>query len=206
MSSPDRQLRFGRYAFALFTIGAVAVVLLEIVEQQGIIGKLTEGVARFAVFLPLLIIFVALSRKPYFSVSIRCAALVSAAAAGTDMILSITEDIQSLENVPLIGLYSEARLSIETVLKGTWVCSVLCLFYLLFRSVEDAQRQTVQRERLSAMGEMANSLAHDLNNTLSPVVGYRDERRRAASLSRTVLLNQDQWWRSWPFRFFRHRP
>jgi signal transduction histidine kinase/CheY-like chemotaxis protein len=38
--------------------------------------------------------------------------------------------------------------------------------------LENAQRQLVQRERLSALGKMASGVAHDLSNTLAPVVMY----------------------------------
>jgi len=176
-------LRFGWHALALFVVGAAAVVLLEILEQRGIIAKLTEGVARLAVFLPLLTIFVVLSRKPYFSASVRWAVLVCAVAAGAEITLSVTEDIRFLENVAVIGHHSPARPGIEKVLMGTWVCSVFCLSYLLLKSAENTQRLTVQRERLRAMGEMSHSLAHDLNNTLSPVVGYAELLQRASGLS-----------------------
>jgi len=164
-------------------IGAVFVVLLEIAEQQGIIGKLTEGVARFVVFLPLLTIFVVLSHKPYFSAAVRCAVLVCAVAAAAEMALGVTEDLRFLRNVAVIGRSSSARPVIEKMLMGTWICSVFCLLYLLLKSAERAQRQTVQRERLRAMGEMSHSLAHDLNNTLSPVVGYAELLQRASGLS-----------------------
>lgn len=38
--------------------------------------------------------------------------------------------------------------------------------------LEQAQKQLVQRERLSAVGAMASGIAHDLNNSLSPVIVY----------------------------------
>lgn len=183
MSSPDRQLRFGWHALALFMIGAAAVVLLGMLEQQGIIGRLTEDMARFVVFLPLLIILVVLSRKPYFSASIKWAALVCAVSAMVEMALSVTEEVRSLEKVAVIGNHSAVRPVIENLLAGAWICSIPYLFYLLLKSVEAAQRQAVQRERLRAMGEMSHSLAHDLNNTLSPVVGYAELLQRASGLS-----------------------
>ncbi len=55
--------------------------------------------------------------------------------------------------------------------------------------LENSERQLVQRERLSTLGKMASGVAHDLNNTLAPVVmysrllaesesGYTDEEKR----------------------------
>ncbi|HXI19210.1 MAG TPA: ATP-binding protein, partial [Chloroflexota bacterium] len=40
--------------------------------------------------------------------------------------------------------------------------------------LETAQQRLVQQERLRALGEMAAGIAHDLNNALSPVVGFSD--------------------------------
>ena len=34
------------------------------------------------------------------------------------------------------------------------------------------QRQIIQQERLSALGQMASGIAHDLNNTLTPILGF----------------------------------
>ena len=36
------------------------------------------------------------------------------------------------------------------------------------------QRQVIQQERLSAIGQMASGIAHDFNNTLMPIVGFAD--------------------------------
>ena len=46
-----------------------------------------------------------------------------------------------------------------------------------------AQQQLVQRERLSALGQMASGVAHDLNNTLTPVVNYTHLLSRHADFS-----------------------
>lgn len=40
--------------------------------------------------------------------------------------------------------------------------------------LEDAQEQLVQQERLRAISELASGIAHDLNNTLAPVVAYSE--------------------------------
>ena len=41
-------------------------------------------------------------------------------------------------------------------------------------SLEAAQQQIVQQERLRALGQMAAGIAHDLNNALSPVAGFSE--------------------------------
>lgn len=40
--------------------------------------------------------------------------------------------------------------------------------------LKQTQQQIIQQERLRALGEMAGGVAHDLNNTLSPVLGYAE--------------------------------
>jgi PAS domain S-box-containing protein len=55
----------------------------------------------------------------------------------------------------------------------------------LQRTLEElsgAQEQVIQQERLRALGEMASGVAHDLNNTLSPILGYTDLLGRASDL------------------------
>jgi len=183
MSSPHHHVRFGWQALALFATAAVAVALLEIAQQQQLIGKLTEGLARFVVFVFLMSVFVILSRKPYLPTSVKCAVLVCAVAAAFEMFLGVTEDIPSLENVAIVGDNSRTRIVLEKVLTGIWVCSLLSLLYLLLKSVENAYQKIVERERLSALGEMSHGLAHDLNNTLSPIVGYTQLLEKALGLA-----------------------
>ncbi len=41
-------------------------------------------------------------------------------------------------------------------------------------ALEATQKQVVRQERLQALGQMASGIAHDLNNALSPVVGFAE--------------------------------
>ena len=51
------------------------------------------------------------------------------------------------------------------------------LYDTLQRAYEDlrtTQQAITQQERLQALGQMASGIAHDINNALSPIVGYTD--------------------------------
>jgi FixJ family two-component response regulator len=40
--------------------------------------------------------------------------------------------------------------------------------------LRDTQQQIIQRERMHALGRMANGIAHDFNNTLAPILGFSE--------------------------------
>lgn len=46
--------------------------------------------------------------------------------------------------------------------------------------LKDTQDQLVAQERLGALGEMSRGIAHDINNLLTPILGYADLMVRAA--------------------------
>jgi signal transduction histidine kinase/ActR/RegA family two-component response regulator/HAMP domain-containing protein len=43
-----------------------------------------------------------------------------------------------------------------------------------YEDLRETQRAVMQQERLRALGQMASGVAHDINNALSPVVGYTE--------------------------------
>ncbi len=43
-----------------------------------------------------------------------------------------------------------------------------------YNELRQTQRTVMQQERLKALGQMASGIAHDINNALSPVVGFAD--------------------------------
>jgi len=43
-----------------------------------------------------------------------------------------------------------------------------------YEELRDNQKSILQQERLRALGQMASGVAHDINNSLAPVVGYAD--------------------------------
>ena len=40
--------------------------------------------------------------------------------------------------------------------------------------LKEAQEEVIQRERMLALGRMANGIAHDFNNTLAPILGFSE--------------------------------
>ncbi len=44
----------------------------------------------------------------------------------------------------------------------------------LYEDEQRAHRQVVQQERLTALGQMASGIAHDINNAIAPVLGFSD--------------------------------
>src|SRR5213075_951298 len=43
-----------------------------------------------------------------------------------------------------------------------------------YNDLRRSQETVMQQERLKALGQMASGIAHDVNNALSPVVGFAD--------------------------------
>ena len=43
-----------------------------------------------------------------------------------------------------------------------------------YEQLRETQQTVVQQERLRALGQMASGVAHDINNSLTPIIGYSD--------------------------------
>jgi signal transduction histidine kinase/ActR/RegA family two-component response regulator/HAMP domain-containing protein len=54
---------------------------------------------------------------------------------------------------------------------------------LAYNELRQTQQNVMQQDRLRALGQMASGIAHDINNALSPVVGFADLLTRSESLS-----------------------
>lgn len=198
MSSSLR--RFAANAFSVFVTGAVAIMLFEIAERNDLISNLTESVARFAVW-SLLVVLLLASAGP-LSAAARSALRICVFGLLVDFGLDVIEDIDRLNQLPLIGGGSRWRHTVEKGAVSVWGCGAFYLLYVLMRDLDssfselkkqdaekaqlnqqlrrtisdlkEAQAQVVQQERLSALGQMATGVAHDLNNALTPVVAFSD--------------------------------
>jgi signal transduction histidine kinase len=184
---------FTRILLIFFSIGCGFILLFETAEQLDFIGKLAESFGRLLVWTVLLVILAYVARRVSLEQKVWIAGVTCGLFILIGLLFGVTEDIQQLDAVPLIGHDSDLRKFIEKAVICGWSCSILFLVFYLVRSLErghnslraevrertraleqlqEAEHKALQRERLSALGEMASGVAHDLNNALSPVVIY----------------------------------
>ena len=116
-------------------------------------------------------------------------------ASVRDTFLSFTEDVPQWREISLIGANSRVSPVIESIASASWMIGGFMLIFASIAAIQKNQRQLkhrnerlettvstlketqqklVQRERLSALGQMAGGVAHDLNNTLAPIVAYSE--------------------------------
>ena len=160
--------KFASSAFFVFVLGSATVLAFAIAERGDIISKFSESSARLAVCSLLLLYLISsargLPRKARFGVYF-CSAFLFA-----ELVCEVIEDVDALDRLVLVGRASYWRHTVEKTLVACWTCGAFYLMYVLMRELEVAQAQIVKQERLSALGEMASGIAHDLNNALTPVV------------------------------------
>jgi len=77
-------------------------------------------------------------------------------SSGADRVVSVVRDVTELKSVArnLTETISQLNISLE--------------------QTRSAQEQMIRQEKIYSLGLMASGIAHDLNNTLGPVVGYAD--------------------------------
>lgn len=192
--------RFAARTLAAFIVGSVFVMFLEVAERQELIAKLTESALRLAVWSVLVVVLLYYSRA--VSASARLAFQFCTLSLLFDLSLDVIEDIEALNQLPIIGGESRWRHTIEKVAVSCWACGAFCLMYVLMRDLDSSlsavkkqnseinqlnsqlrstigdlqtvQGQIVQQERMAALGQMASGVAHDLNNALSPVLAFSE--------------------------------
>ncbi len=186
MKTTTQDSKFAWLALRVFAGLAVWVFVLKTAEQFDVLQPVVVSLLRLV---PSLMCFVWLawhSLRVHVSLAIRISFLIFVFSIFTEMILSVTEDVAAWDHVAVIGRASQTRRVIERVVTTGWFFSGFYLVVLMVKSLEqyrktleatvielnDAQQQNIRRERLSALGQMASGIAHDLNNTLTPAVTY----------------------------------
>ena len=164
-------LRYAGQAIALFAVGAVLVSVLELFEDRDLITKEIEGLIRFAACGTLVVFLISLTVRAPISETMRFVIVIGCVALTAEYLISYTEDVRSLDSIPLIGRRSEARRLLEPTFSAIWT---LMLFFVAYRSVRGLRSlhtQALRQERLRAIGEMTSGITHDLNNALTPLIG-----------------------------------
>ena len=188
MNSTQQDSQFAWKTVCAFYALGTWIFLLKIARSNAFITPLTEGLLRL---IPGVLFFAGiawLSRGSRMSKVLRVTFFVFATSICAEMTLGVTEDIRRFDDVMIIGNNSDARENIERLLSGVWFGTGFFLIFLMVKSLEQKSRQletalseldkaheqNIRRERLAALGEMASGIAHDLNNTLAPVVAYSE--------------------------------
>ncbi len=186
MKTAKQDSRFAWRVLCLFFVWGVWNILVGNAGDLGYIDEVTESLIQFIPFVLGFAVMLWYSRQSQVSTSIKLIFLMLSVSVSATLFLNITEDIPALNDVAFIGKDSRARLLLEYILRGAWIASGFSLVYLMVHDLQktsrllekalgdlnEAQAQNIQRERLAALGEMASGIAHDLNNTLTPVVTY----------------------------------
>lgn len=96
--------------------------------------------------------------------------MLEEARAGTER---VSRELQAVQNekeslqVKIVSTEAKLRdLFGEKALQGD--------LQTAYESLRETQQRVVQQERLRALGQMASGIAHDINNSLTPIMGYAD--------------------------------
>lgn len=198
-AGPGSGAQFALRFLILFAVGSAAVWALEVAEHQGAISKLGESSARLVICSILLSALAISARR--LERSVRFAVTLCIVFLGAELGFEILEDLRVISAL-FNGFWKHA---IEKFIVACWTCAGFYLIYSLvngldksnaalrirdremqtshrelqaaMESLKLAQAQTIEHERMSALGRMASGVAHDLNNALTPV----------ESLSRAML-------------------
>lgn len=181
-----------RYTFIASMVAYLGVLILDLIERAGWIGQATESGLRFAMVAAVVGSISLYARGGNLTRTARTALLASTIMLTLHQFLRFSADVTAWDSIPVIGNLGAAHEFAEKGLRGLWACGFIVFYFSMVKSAEDArleltraQEVLIRDARMSALGQLASGIAHDLNNALTPVVTY-------AALLNDERLDSDQ--------------
>ena len=240
-SCNDAATKLVRRMGLLFLLAGILLVALEYLEIAKLLSDPVQGGLSFVVSLLVAAMIVIDCHRLRASARLRWAFYVLVSSGAMYMLISWTEDLKSLNDIPVLGrndltfrkltktsllaswftapplmalqmlrihremtdklddevahrtlqltaanegLQTEIRHHMTTgnVLKDTQV-KLRDLVEQRSKQLAAAERELVRHERFRALGQMASSIAHELNNTLVPITSYVELLRQSDNLT-----------------------
>lgn len=126
-------------------IGAVSILLFESAEKLGYISDLAESVGRLVVWTFLCIIIMLVAKSSELERNICLTGIFCIVSLELALVFEVTEDVNYLDNLPLIGRRSDVRHFVEKAIMSCWSCGCLLLLYQLVSSLERAKLELESR-------------------------------------------------------------
>ena len=199
----------------IFVLGVVSATL-HFSTRHGLIGDFTKDVVALLLVCVLVVPLLFRNRQLPRSRATQVCLYLFLGSAILNRILGLTDEVSSLDYVPIIGRTGLLHNAILYAFNTTGACAIIACVYFLLLSLEksytrlkgeakkmkeeiadrkqaeealrnanhlleqtlaklnETQEQVIQQERLRALGQMAGGVAHDMNNSLSPVLAYAE--------------------------------
>jgi len=172
--SPDARdvTRFANWVLATFIVGWVLILLCEAAEQADLISDVWESILRLVVWCGVVCLLIYAASRSSFGRPVMATLIVFAVCSGLGFVVGLTEDIDSVDRVPLVGSHGAMNHMFKKLLWAGWTCSIAYLFFLLVRALDQSvgALRTEIRERRRAdealrMNEQRLKLALDATRT-----------------------------------------
>ena len=146
MEQPSRDTsRFTWYTFVVFLSGTITVTGLDLAERAGLISKMTEAAVRLGAWGLLLVVLLVLTLRSNIAPLIRKVAVFFVFMSLVQLVLTLTDDISSLDGVLLLGQDGAAHYIVIKGLAALWTGCAFWLLYLLLKSSDDSRDELETR-------------------------------------------------------------
>ena len=180
--------KFAWWAATLFAIVAFSVVTLDLLEQNGLIDRRTEGLLRLVINGGLGAALVAKCFRSSLSRSLHYAIVVTVVAGTGDSLFNYTEDVPQLNHVPLLGFASEWRDPIESVFAAGWMVGGFAIVYAAIMSVQRGQAELCRR--VDALSQSENKLRQSNARLALALQQLRETQQQLVKRERISALGQ----------------